>query len=256
MNPLKNFLTLGLILGAALSLNFQARAQQVGTQKTAQRIVNSEEEKIRLQGWDEHQRTKAKFDRERLNDRRDTSKEDREWQKLKDDDLVYYRREKARRQKEIDDSGAEYKKDLAEKQKQEKKFQEQLDQFLEIRRRVREKSKSTVKLTEEEELGLFENRDRFEWEKRNLLDPKGLGSGSRRTAPPRASSPPIPSVFDSGPPPPPASTPDFELDVPPPPPPPPPPVPEFSEGMGDVPPPPPASGFEEQVPPPIFEEDF
>lgn len=243
---------LGFLFILSLSLGLQARAQ---------RVVNTLEEKIRLEGWDDHQRSKKAFDRDRLNDRRDTSKEDREWQKLKDDDLVDYRKAKVRQKKQHEDDGAEHLKDQAQKKKEEETFRAQLDQFLEIRRKVRNQSRSTVKLTEEEELGLLEERERFEWEKRNLLDGKGSAGGRRSSAPSpsRGSSlPPIPSEF-APPPPPVAPPPEFELDIPPPPPPPPPPpMPEFSDGNfgGDIPPPPPPGGFEDQVPPPLFEEDF
>ncbi len=228
----------------------------------AQRIVNTEDEKIRLQGWDEYLREKARFERERMSDRRELGKDDRAWEKLKAEDLVKYRKLKIQRKKEHDDSGAEYQKDFALKQKEAENFQRQLDKFLDTRRQIRTRSKSSVKLTEEVELGLLEERERFEWEKRNLLDPKGTGGGKRSAAPsprvfPGNSNPPTWDAGQVPPPPPPPQgfpAPEFELDVPPPPPPPP--VPEFSEGFGDVPPPPPPGGFDEQVPPPLFEEDF
>lgn len=229
-----------------------------GLQARAQRVVNTIEEKVRLEGWGEHQKEKKRFDRERMKGEGELGREDREWQKLKSQDLAEYRKEKVRLRKQHDDSGAEYLKDQARKKKEEETFRAQLDQFLEIRRKVRSQSRSTVRLTEEEELGLIEDRERFDWEKRNLLDGKG-GSGSKRSSsgPSRGSLPPIPQEFVPPPPPPPPPAPDFELDVPPPPPPPPP-MPEFSDGNfgGDVPPPPPPGGFEDQVPPPLFEEDF
>lgn len=237
-----------LILGLVFILGF-------GVQAHAQRVVNTLEEKVRLEGWGDHQRQKKQFDRERMAAEGEIEREEKSWQRLKREDLAEYRKEKARLKRQHDDSGVEYLKDQARKKKEEETFRAQLEQFLEIRRKVRNQSRSTVKLTEEEELGLIEDRERFDWDKRNLLDSKGAG-GKKTSSPSRGSIlPPIPQEFVP-PPPPPPPTPDFELDVPPPPPPPP--MPEFSDGNfgGEIPPPPPPGGFEDQVPPPLFEEDF
>lgn len=253
MNPA--FIGFLFIVVLSSSLALSARAQ---------RVVDTVEDRIRLEGWDEHQRWLKQFEKQRLSDQGDLADFEKKWQKLKDQNLAEYRKEKEQLKKSRDESGAEYLKDQALKKKEEDTFRAQLEQFLEIRRQVRAKSRSTVKLTEEEELGLLDNPERFEWSKRNLLDSKGSaakksgsssGSRGRSTSP---AFPPIPNEFNTPPPPPPppgVPPPDFELDVPPPPPPPP--VPEFTENFGgDIPPPPPPGAFDDQVPPPLFEEDF
>lgn len=224
------------------------------------RVVNSREDLIRLQGWADHQRWLREFDRQRERDVKEVARAREAWEKEKRDDLVEYRAWKKRQAAAMDESGAEYREYLR-LQAEELRRQEKLrEQYLAERNDVR-KFSATVKLTEVEELGIADDTPRVEWHKRNLLaDKKGSSSGTgggagfsrpTYTPPSNQGNDYIPPEFDTPPPPPPSVPPPpefFEPDIPPPPPPPPP------DGGFDVPPPPPA--IDEGAPPPIFDDEF
>lgn len=245
----------------ALLIVFVVSALMGGRDLAWAREVDSREDLLRLQGWDEHQKRMREFDRQRLTDRDDVAKRRDAWEREKRDDLVEYRAWKKKQTAALDESGPEYREYLKAEAAEARRREELREDFIEKRNDIRRKFSATVDVTEKQELGIAEDPERVDWHKRDLLSPKGRASGSRAggsgnsrpsfTPPSNRGNDFIPPEFDTPPPPPPTTPPPpdfFEPDIPPPPPPPPP-----DEGF-DVPPPPPA--IEEGAPPPIFDDEF
>lgn len=241
---------LALVVCAQSHMLFAAEGEE-------KRVVNSKQERERLLGWDKHQKEKKTLDKERLSDVKKVEEKREGFRKEQERDLVEYRKEKVRKKAKMDDSGKLYKENLKEKVDAYLEREKIREKYVDERSRQRKLGRSTVNLTENEELGLVEKRGRVDWDKRDVLAEKDKGSKSvPAPAPSRGFSPPspgrgnsdfIPPEFDSPPPPPPGMVPPpefFEPDMPP------------GGEPFDLPPPPLPLDEGGVPPPPIFEDEF
>lgn len=219
------------------------------------RVVDTQEDYLRLTDFDEHQRRQAEFNKRRLTDVSEVEKARRNWEDAQKKSLVDYKEWKRKQVASAAEDSDDYRQYLKAEALVQKRIEDLRQEFLSQRNKVREKFSASVKVTELEELGINIDPARVPWEKRNVLAEKGKPSSGAR---PSGGSPSfnrpnqgndfIPPEFDSPPPPMPSAPPPpefFEPDIPPPPPPP--------DGGFDIPPPP---NFDDGAPPPIFDDEF
>ncbi len=181
--------------------------------------------------------------------------EQENWEQLREKGLTEYRKQK----KNISptDEGPEYKQYVQERAKLREKAEQNREVQVRTRNQVLNQNSQTITRLEDEELGLNENRPRFElrFRGKNKWVKSGTSTGGKASSSGSYSNggdsdfPPPPPPIDYTPAPPPA---DAYEDIPPPPPPPPnydygAAVP-YDAGYGDIPPPPP--------PPPAVDYDF
>lgn len=224
------------------------------------RVVNSEEDKVRLEGWEAHQALQQRLDAQRLSDQRNIQKSRDNWEALKNKNLIDYRAAKKREKAALDESSPEFKEDLRIRAEDLARTEKRRKDYVQRRDEIRRASRSAVKLTEETELALDQDLPRIAWEKRNLFGEKAKGKvagGSSSSGPSGRSggnsgggSDYIPPAFDQAPPPMPTTPPAeyFEPDIPPPPP------PGLPDGGFD--PAPPAMDDIAPPPPPVFDDEF
>lgn len=214
-------------------------------------------EKERLSGFAEHQKNQERFDEARLKGERAYFEEEEQWENQKNRTLEGYK--KTKKQAVVHDDGPEAKADAAAKIEYAKKYEEDRRAYAKKRSRQDVVVHEDLNLpTEAQELGLNEERPRYDYRKRAMFggQPKygkvtggssssaGGGSGRGSISPGGTSFPPPPTFDDFGgadggyvPAP---SMPDDFGDIPPPPPPPMPMGDDFGgEGMDFPPPPPP-----------------
>lgn len=225
------------------------------------RIVEDPHDKERLDGWD-------KFHQQRSNDElkrqhaADAEKRKRlKWEEEQAKALIEFKKSKKKFEKEMAIKGPEWQEELKTQKKEMKEKEEAHAKFIRDREAFKTKHRFKVNVSEYEELGIYAQADRVEWEKRNFFGDKkkpskpGTGFGGGSSSPGYSPSPDF-SVPPPPPPPPPPPSPEFlDTEIPPPPPPPPPPAGtfDFNNGQpgfddGGIPPPPP--------PPPLFEDEF
>lgn len=222
----------------------------LGFHQVSARVVDTIEDRIRLEGWDEHLKSLNQADRQRLMDKDEVAKERKRWEEEQRKGLAEYREWKKKQDQRGDETGPDHIADLKEREKADKEFERLQALWLAEREKIRRQSRSTVNVTEAEELGLTKDPARVPWEKRDLFSDKKAGaakpSGSSSAPSNNRGNDFIPPQFDSPPPPPTAPPPEFfEPDIPPPPPPP------MPDGGFDMPP-----GMDEGLPPPIFDDEF
>ncbi len=219
-------------------------------------------EEVRLQGFAQHQKEKSRFNRAREQGERAYLEEVEQWENEKDRHLDAYKR--GRNKVEMNEDGPEARADAAAKKEIEKQYEELRRAYKAEKSKKAELSREARQLpSEKEELGLVEDRPRYDYRKRAAFGAKpkfgksasSSGSSGSSSGGSSSSFPPPPSFDDFGgdggyvPAP---NLPDDFGDIPPPPPPPPPFGDDFGGfggemGDGDFPPPPP--------PPPPFEGD-
>lgn len=218
----------------------------------------------RRAGFHEHVDQQKVFDRERLKGEKAFIEEQEEWERQRQASIQEYKKEK--KQSSPAEDGPEHRQHLKEIRDQEKEREMTTREYVRERDAVLSNKGRKVTLTDEEELGLVEDRPRYDVSKRALYgngpnavmagktprrsSPARPSNGSRFSSTPAASfgsgdsgDLPPPSLDDGGgyvPPPP------IEYDELPPPPPP------FDGGdSGDFPPPPDFGDFPPPPPPPL-----
>lgn len=158
-------------------------------QITQARVVRSQEDVERLEGYWSHQSESAQLERQRLEGLRAQVQEQKNFDKQREASLPYFLKEKTQEQKALSAVSQYYGEWLnnawSRHQKQElareAHIAEQRKQALRFQRRVT--------LSEEEELGLNIQRKRVPWEQRTF-GPRSLsGSGSGGRPQPRSSEP-------------------------------------------------------------------
>lgn len=219
-------------------------------------------EKERLSGFAEHQMKQKRFDEARNKGERAYLEEEEQWEHEKNRSLQEYKA--AKKKAFVNDMGPAAKADAADKKAYEDEHELARRAYTEKRSRQQTVVRDSKNLpTEAQELGLHEERPRYDYSKRVLFgaQPKygkagpggGLqGGGTRGGFTPGGTSFPPPPTFDdfgggdTGYVPAPTMPEEFG-DFPPPPPPPPMPMDDFggSESM-DFPPPPPPPPFGEE----------
>ena len=181
--------------------------------------------------------------------------EQENWEQLREKGLAEYRKQK--KNLSPADNGPEYKDYVRERAKLREKAEKNREVQVRTRNQMLNQNSQTITRLEDEELGLTENRPRYElrFRGKNKWVKGGSSGGGRASSPGSFSSggdsdfPPPPPPIDYTPAPPPA---DAYEDIPPPPPP----APgydygaavPYDAGYGDIPPPPP--------PPPAVDYDF
>ncbi len=198
-------------------------------------------EEQRLEGFAEHKRKNAQFEKERLSDVDGVKKSRKVWEEQLQKAVADYKASKNRQSVALDESSPEYKEDLKAKKQRAEELEKFRQEYVRERNLKKAQKNSHIHLTEEEELGLIEKDQRVDIAKRSLYGGGGSsahsfnsGRGGRNTRGGTTDFAPPPSDF-SPPPPPPASPEFYEPEIPPPPPPPP-------------------MEFEEPIPPPVFDD--
>lgn len=197
-------------------------------------------EESRLRGFAQHQKEQSRFEKAREQGERAYLEEVEQWENEKERQLDSYKR--GRKKIEMPDDGPEARADAAAKKKLEQDYEESRRDYMAKRVKRTELPREALNLPSEKvELGLIEERPRYDYRKRATFGAKpkygksasGSSGGSSGSfgGSSSPSFPPSP-VFD-----------DFGGDggyVP---------APNLPEDFGDVPPPPPP-------PPPPFGDDF
>lgn len=216
----------------------------------------------RLSGFAQHQKNYEQFDKAREKGERAFLEEEEQWENQRKRDLQIYKREK--KSQFVSEDGPEAKADALAKKQYEIFIEKERKAYAERKSKQKEVRREAENLPSEmQELGLADNRPRYDYRKRSLYGAPskygklqggsgssgggsfGGGSGSSGT-----SFPPPPTFDDFGDGgyvPAPNMSDDFG-DVPPPPPPPPPGFGDDSGGFGSgefIPPPPPPPSFGE-----------
>lgn len=201
------------------------------------RELSNPADDIRLLSFFEHQQQLEKIDQNRqsglLQLKKDQAQEEANRQKALKEFLLH----KATQTKVVDDSGLEYKQSLREREDYIRQQSQSRKEYIEQRERTKTQQGKSLALSEEEELGIYDNSPRADWRRRKWT--QGSLSGGRvfdsgSTFSPSSSFTPSSgggNNFDSQP------TPV-----------PPPPLMNFDSSFGDEVPPPP--------PPPMFDEDM
>lgn len=248
MNPRQSRLILFAISFVSL-LSLQARAQEQDT------------EQERLTGFAKHQKDNIQYGKAREQGERAYLEEEEQWENKKERELQEYK--KQAKKQVIKDEGPEFKEDAAQKKKLEAEYEKNKEIYAKNRAKRKEFDRNAAHLpTEAQELGLDQDRPRYDYRKRasfgatpkygkNASSSSGRSSGGSSgsfgggggSAP---SFPPPPSFddFNDGGymPAPTLDNNEYMGDIPPPPPPPPPFGGDgggFSGEGGDFPPPPP-----------------
>jgi hypothetical protein len=208
----------------------------------------SEEE--RLLGFTRHRQRNEELDRQRESGADAVKKARAKWEEELNSSVDEYKEWKSHQAAALDERSPEYKEDLAEKKELKEDHEEARQEFVRERDRLRAKRKVTVHLTEEHEYGLDEVPDLVDIRKRALYNSNAsLLKGGRggRGGPSFGGGTPgrggAPGGADFGAPPPEYNPPVSAA---------PPAAPEFFEP--EIPPPPPPMEFEENVPPPVFDD--
>lgn len=205
-------------------------------------------EEQRLQGFAEHQRKNTKFSEERERFAEEVAKKRQQWEDEIEKSVDDYKAWKARQAKRVDENSPEYEQDRQMKRNVEQQLEDFRVDYVQRRDLKLRAKNNNVKLTEEQEYGLDEPVLRADIKKRVLYGAKSPwtkgpvtsgGGGGSSPAPNLGGDytpPPAPPPTDFGGPP--SGGPEYyEPDIPPPPPPPPDP-----------------GGFDEPIPPPIFDD--
>lgn len=216
-------------------------------------------EETRLKGFAQHQKELDRFDRARQQGERAHLEEEEQWENQKDRELEAYKRNK--RNIVMTEDGPEAQTDAVAKKRWDDSYEKERRVYAaeSARREALDRAANQLP-SEAQELGLNEDRPRYDYRKRAMFGAKPKfgssgSSGSSGTSFGGGSSspsfPPPPTFDDFGgdggyvPAP---NMPEDYGDVPPPPPPPPPPFgDDFGGGFGgdsDFPPPPPPPPFE------------
>lgn len=212
----------------------------------------------RLTGFAQHQNDNVKFDKAREQGERAYLESEEQWENLKARELSEYK--KQAKDRAMSDDGPEFQQDTLQKKAQEKVYEENRDAYLRDRAQKRSLDRKALNLpSEEQELGLDQERPRYDYRKRatfgatpklgksTLTPGRSGGSGSSGSYGGGGGSPsfPPPPTFDDfqdgGYIPAPTLDNDYMGDIPPPPPPPPPFGMDggFNGDGGEFPPPPP-----------------
>ncbi|WP_413584366.1 hypothetical protein [Bdellovibrio sp. HCB274] len=207
-------------------------------------------EETRLRGFAEHQKRLERFDEAREGSKQAYMEEEEQWLSEKDRDRAAYIRNKPKAVAVRDENSAEYKAWEREKKAEEKAYNQARDEYSARAHKMEKLDREAKGLpTLAQELGLDEERPRFDFAKRNFgtkSAASGTGSGRGSSFGGNSSFPPPPTFddFSDGYVPAPNIQPEDFGDVPPPPPPPM--VPDFdgnfSNGSEFIPPPPPPPG--------------
>lgn len=224
-------------------------------------------EETRLRGFAEQRKNATQFEEARQRGERAYLEEEEQWENQKNRDLDEYK--KSKKKIEMNEDGPEAKADAAAKKALAKTYEEDKQAYNAEKSKQEKLARESLNLpSEAQELGLDENRPRYDYRKRASFGAQQKFGKSASTGGGSSSSSGGSSSYGGGssspgnfPPPPtfddfgdgggyvPAPMPEDFGDVPPPPPPPPPPYDDFG-GFGggvDFPPPPP--------PPPPFGGD-
>lgn len=219
---------------------------------TLSHAMDAEEE--RLRGFAEHQNNLKRFDEARVTGERAYHDEQEQWASEKERDLAEYKKNKPKNEPVMDDNSQEFRD-------WEKQRKAEADAYEETRKAYAVQSAKQQALdrnakglpTLAQELGIDQERPRFDFKKRNFGTSTASGGGSGRGGggsssggfnPGNSSFPPPPTFddFSDGYVPAPNVSPEDFGDVPPPPPPP----MGFDQGFGTgsefIPPPPPPPG--------------
>lgn len=235
--------------------------------------VAAKQEKIRKDGFKDHNQFNDQFDRIRQRSEAAHIEDYLKWEELRSEALLEYKREKSRKKKPViveneSDSDANYREYLKDQEKELKAYDQTRQRYIAARQRLRGENHP---LTPEKELGLDVQRPRYDYKKRALYGaPQKLGKSQNWTtsgggssggsfAPPPPPPPSFPTDFGA-PPPPDNFNPDmdpsqqFQDNFAPPPPPPMDPATSFPapfpEGGDFAPPPPPMNDAFGDFPPP------
>ncbi|WP_347356603.1 hypothetical protein [Bdellovibrio sp.] len=215
-------------------------------------------EETRLKGFAQHQNSQDRFEKARQQGERAYLEEEEQWENQKDRALNEYKKTKTA--EKMSEEGPEAKADAVAKEKFDDAYEQERLKYIEKKNKQEVVTRGGNLPTEAQELGLLEDRPRYDYRKRAMYGAKpkygksspGSSSSSGSSSPSYgggSSFPPPPTFDDFGgdggyvPAP---NVDDFGGDIPPPPPPPP-----FSDdfgggfgGDGDFPPPPPPPPFE------------
>lgn len=217
-------------------------------------------DEARLQGFAQHHKAKDRFEQARQQGERAYLEEEDQWERQKDRQLEEYKKNK--KSIVMTEDGPEAQADAAAKKRWDESYEKERRVYAAESARRESLDREAKKLpTESQELGLLEDRPRYDYRKRAMFGGKpkfgssassgssgGSSFGGGSSSP---SFPPPPTFDDFGgdggyvPAP---NMPEDYGDIPPPPPPPPPPFgDDFGGGFGgdsDFPPPPPPPPFE------------
>jgi hypothetical protein len=214
--------------------------------------MDAEEE--RLRGFAEHQSKFSRFDEAREGGKRAYLEEQEQWASEKDRDLAAYKKNKPKAEPVMDENSPEHRAWEKQKKSEEQAYEETRKAFAAQSAKNQALDREAKGLpTLAQELGLDQERPRFDFAKRNFgtstVGSSGTGRGGGGSSgsfnPGNSSFPPPPTFddFSDGYVPAPNVTPEDFGDVPPPPPPP---MPtgfgDFGNGSEFIPPPPPPPG--------------
>jgi len=231
-----------------------ASAEELDTDLLSSLKIEANHNVNRLKSLKEEKKNNKVYEEQREKGLGQYLEEQENWEQLREKGLSEYRKQKKGLSPAED--GPEFNVYVRERAQQREKAEKNREVQVRTRNQMLNQNSQTISKLEEEELGLTENRPRFELRFRGKNKwVKGGASGGRASSPGSYSGggdsdfPPPPPPIDYTPAPPPA---DAYEDIPPPPPPPPgydygAAVP-YDAGYGDIPPPPP--------PPPAVDYDF
>ncbi len=188
------------------------------------RVVNSPDDEIRINAFQDHLDHLSQLERKRLSDVDQIKIGKSEWERKMALEAEIYRRQKALQEKAVDESGPKYEEYLQERQKIYNSKENLRENFIQLRDRSRATQLRHVGLSEESEYFLAENKDRVDWKRRKFSEStastssggSSFGGSSSGYTPPSSSG----GNFYEAPPAPPVPYEPQNWEIPPPPPPP------------------------------------
>ena len=180
------------------------------------------EEIDRIRAFPEQVKYDQQFEQQRLSDLAETKKEQQEWRRQLDQDLVVDRQEKVQQEKVVEESGPDYEAYVDDSLKRSLLEEQRQIAYAEREHQEEELLKHRPGVSEEVEYSLDEHSPRVEWKKRKFTETSGASEGGSSNF--NSSEPlrPAPSGGYGGGSPPPVPYEPQNWQQPPPPPPPPP----------------------------------
>mgnify|MGYP000952028204 CR=1 FL=1 len=204
----------------------------------------------RRNSFKSHAQDKQVYNREREKGFSLYLEEQEKWDAIREEGIKEYRQSRLNH-KVMDETSPEYIKDEQQKKNDLKKMEVARKKYVATKEKVTAQFRSQFKTSEEEELGIYDGRPRFELSKRGKMNRVSKSNGGGSFSSPSASSGNLPSPnnssgglgygpdgsapFDY-----PAPTNDF--------------TPPPSDGFEDLPPPPPLMPYDGYGEPPLFED--
>jgi hypothetical protein len=140
--------------------------------------VAAKQEKIRKDGFTDHNQFNEQFDKIRQRSEGAHIENELKWEELRSEALLAYKKDKSRRKKPIlvqneSDNDEHFKDYLKEQEKNQRNYDENRRRYIAVRQQL---SKQSHPLTPEKELGLEKQRPRYSLVKRSLYGaPQKLG---------------------------------------------------------------------------------